>query len=282
MIKAVLHIGLPKTATTSLQNILKLDDRINFIKTRKFCTTEYYTDGIFLPENDLPVVFSEENTVVRHPHHLPLDNILNNLKNTFYNYEIHIVVTIREQCSLLLSRYKHGITYLNGCKLLIEEWLSTEEGLDYIGLCQFNNLYLQLSKYFEKDKIHFIPFELLFEKNNKYLVEFYKHIGISPKIDAQNKISNKNMEDKVLFAIRKINKIKLGNLIPLLRRIENKIVKEILKSTKTILPEKVIEFPKNELTLKLEKMFRQENYFLLEKIKDPSLLYKYKYLIDEN
>ena len=151
-----------------------------------------------------------------------------------------------------------------------------------ISLCYFNNLYLQLSKIFEKDKIHFIPFELLFEKNNKYLVEFYKHIGISPKIDAQNKISNKNMEDKLLYAIRKINKIKLGNLIPPLRRIENKIVKEILKSTKILLPEKVIEFPKNELTLKLEKMFRQENYFLLEKIKEPSLLYKYKYLIDEN
>ena len=74
----------------------------------------------------------------------------------------------------------------------------------------------------------------MFEKNNKYLEEFYKHIGISPKVDAQNKISNNNMDDKVLFAIRKINKIKLGNLIPLLRRIENKIVKEVLKSTKTI------------------------------------------------
>ena len=90
------------------------------------------------------------------------------------------------------------------------------------------------------------------------------------------------MEDKLLYAICKINKIKLGNLIPPLRRIENKIVKEILKSTKNILPEKVIEFPKTELTLKLVKMFRKENYFLLEKIKDPSLLYKYKYLIDED
>ena len=43
-----------------------------------------------------------------------------------------------------------------------------------------------------------------------------------------------------------------------------------------------IEFPKTKLTSKLVKIFKQENYFLLDKIKDPSLLYKYKYLIDEN
>ena len=251
MAKAILHIGLPKTATTTLQNILKLDDRINFIKTRKFCTNEYYTDGIYLPENDLPVVFSEENTVVRHPQHLPLDNILNNLKNTFYNYETHIVVTIREQCSLLLSRYKHGITYLNGCKLLIEEWLSTEEGLDYIGLCQFNNLYLQLSKYFNKDKIHFIPFELLYENSNSFLIEFYKYIDLNPKKDVQIKVTNKNMEDKLLYAMLKINKVKLGNFLPPIRRVENKIIRELLKSIKNLLPDKVIKFSKNELTLKL-------------------------------
>ena len=141
MIKAVLHIGLPRTGTTMLQEILKLDDRINFIKTRDFCTIKYFTDGIYLPDNDLPLVFSEENTIVRHPYHGALYNTLNNLKNTFYNYETHIVITIREQSSLLLSRYKHVITYLNGCKLLFEVWLSTAEGLDYISLCCFNNLY---------------------------------------------------------------------------------------------------------------------------------------------
>ena len=58
MIKAALHIGLPKTATTTLQKILKLDDRINFIKTRDFCTIKYFTDGIYLPDNDLPVIFT--------------------------------------------------------------------------------------------------------------------------------------------------------------------------------------------------------------------------------
>lgn len=135
--KVVLHLGLPKTATSSLQyNVLQKlheDKRINFLgkcldydyKTAKLQVLNY--SGKFIrdaTEEKLPIedarrrlaalvasgalnVFSEEGLMVAYPgkENLPLKRKFANLRSIFRGYEVQVVVTLRDPVDYLYSLY---------------------------------------------------------------------------------------------------------------------------------------------------------------------------------
>jgi hypothetical protein len=136
MKKLIVHLGLPKTATTTLQHDLfqKLHEqqKINFLgkvvyyndKTgegrwinkkgkiiRDACEgkiesiTSREIDSIL--SSELINIFSEEGIMVCYPgmHNLPLKDKIHNLRKILKNYDTRIVITIRNQLDYMYSLY---------------------------------------------------------------------------------------------------------------------------------------------------------------------------------
>lgn len=135
--RVLLHLGLPKTATSSLQrNVLSVlddDGRINFLgklleqdyKTGEVIISNYrgkcirdvaegkvgISEGRVLLEeildNEKLNVFSDEGIMVAYPgrDNLPLSDKFDNLKALFAGYDVQVVVTIREPVDYLYSLY---------------------------------------------------------------------------------------------------------------------------------------------------------------------------------
>ncbi|MFQ3191363.1 MAG: hypothetical protein ACI936_002503 [Paraglaciecola sp.] len=137
MTKILIHLGLPKTATTSLQhNVLqKLHEqgRINFLgKNLDYCdatgkvTVHNYT-GKFIRDaaekkislgfarekliqyidKDKLNVFSDEGLMVAYPglHNLPLKQKIENLAELLEGYEVEIALTLRNPVDYFYSLY---------------------------------------------------------------------------------------------------------------------------------------------------------------------------------
>ena len=111
MIPDYYNIGLPKTVTTSLQSILKNDNRFDlFCKKRIFQTTNWYdsdVEKIFRVKDNKVGFFSDESFLRQQGRNFKHTVSLERLR--FKNPNAKIIVTIREQKSFLESRYKHGI-----------------------------------------------------------------------------------------------------------------------------------------------------------------------------
>ncbi|KKA44108.1 MULTISPECIES: hypothetical protein [Salinivibrio] len=135
--RIILHLGLPKTATTSIQhNVfqkLHEEKRINFLgkcldfdyKSANLNVINYA--GKFIRDaaeqalsisearrqlaisldNDLLNVFSDEGLMIAYPgkENLPLKRKFNNLKAIFEGYDVQVVVTTREPVDYLYSLY---------------------------------------------------------------------------------------------------------------------------------------------------------------------------------
>jgi len=135
--KILLHLGLPKTATSSLQHnvlqVLHFDERINFLGkclsydlvTKKIDIVNYKGKFIrdaaegkasikeardrlvsVLDESKLNV-FSDEGLMVAYPgkKNLPLSVKINNLADIFKGYDVQVVVTLRNPVEYFYSLY---------------------------------------------------------------------------------------------------------------------------------------------------------------------------------
>ena len=137
MTKILIHLGLPKTATTSLQhNVLqKLHDqgKINFLgKNLDYCdatgkVTIYNYTGKFIRDaaeekitlaearellsqhfdKDKLNVFSDEGLMIAYPgqKNLPLKQKIENLKKLLEGYDVNIALTLRNPVDYFYSLY---------------------------------------------------------------------------------------------------------------------------------------------------------------------------------
>lgn len=136
-VKVLLHLGLPKTATSSLQhNVLQAlhsDGRINFLgkclsydlatknidivnytgefirdaAEGKVSIKEARNDFLNILDEDKLNVFSEEGLMVAYPgkENLPLAVKINNLADIFSGYDVQVIVTLRNPVEYLYSLY---------------------------------------------------------------------------------------------------------------------------------------------------------------------------------
>lgn len=135
--KVLLHLGLPKTATSSLQhNVLQTlhsDGEINFLgkclgydlATRnidivnytgkfirdaaegKISIKEARNDLVNILDGDKLNVFSDEGLMVAYPgkENLPLAAKINNLADIFSGYDVQVIATLRNPVDYLYSLY---------------------------------------------------------------------------------------------------------------------------------------------------------------------------------
>lgn len=220
------HIGIPKSGTTTIQSLLRKDERLHRIGSHLIGSYKYWEQD-FMKEchPDRINIVSNENLVLQSGELGKLSTTLFNIRTL--NPNAKILVTIREQRSALVSRYKYNFPYWDGFTLEFEEWLKAPQGLDYIGISLYSALYRTICAFFPKENVHFMLFEDLKEDQDAFIDTFYKLVGVSPIKLTETIHSNRSLSDPELMFLKRINHFKLF-------RSGNEISKKELEAFKTM------------------------------------------------
>lgn len=264
-IPKIFHIGLMKTGTTFLQNVLSDDDRIDFFcNSRIINTNNYYSKKYKLNSKKLYSIESDENIIRFTGNMCGLETSLNRIIKD--NPDAKIVLTIREQKQLLISAYKHLINRTNS-SLSFQEFIHSHQGMLYLDSLNYKNLIERILNFIPINNIIIIPFELVHSDN--YISTFYKKVFnlSTPNFNKKNIDTNKNMNDCFILKKRKLNS-KLhfiknrglsnieNNILNLRLKIYNKIHKK--KNTKLI----NWSINNKKMEINLEKQWRNSNAFI--------------------
>lgn len=258
------HIGLMKTGTTSIQNVLSNDKRIQlFLYSRIINTDLFYTKKYDNIDSSKISIESDENIYRSMGNMYGLEISLNRIKNA--NPKAKIIVTVREQRSLLISAYKHLIRRTSYSKSF-NEFLNSSEGISYLKVLNYHDLYCQILKYFPSNQIQFIFYE------NDLINNFYlKGIGIKPPKIVDKLILNKSENDKITAFNLKLNKMRIFRKNTFLAIVEDyfysyalKIFSRFYKKSKS---EKFKWDQSNDFIKVLEKNFSKNNMLLMSELK---------------
>lgn len=235
MTKILIHLGLPKTGTTSLQhNVLQKlhdQDRINFLgKNLDYCdatgkvTVHNYTgkfirdaaeEKISLGEarekliqyldKDKLNVFSDEGLMVAYPGHknLPLKQKIENLAELLKGYEVEVALTLRKPLDYFYSLYVQlypdfysQITELNSFEKYTEKLLVEKD--DVLFESFFYDSYLPCLK--EKFNVELSYFEDLKKDKNAFYQTWSNLLNLCTedfkKLFEQEHINKKQKTDK--------------------------------------------------------------------------------------
>ncbi|MEX2485554.1 MAG: sulfotransferase domain-containing protein [Brumimicrobium sp.] len=254
----IYHIGLMKTGTTSIQNILKADPAINLIlKSRYFNTNKYFTEAYPKIYKDLINIESDE-VLSRNDGFYGLEESLRRIQEV--QPKAKIIVTIREQRSLLLSAYKHHIRQTSD-GYTFTEFLHSSSGYNYIKLLNYYNLVNSIEHFFDKSQIHVFMYEDLRADFRRFITDFYmKLFGQDILIRIKDAHLNKGLPDDCISLKKSLNKYRMFNNKNSLGRIEDFLIRWIIKLTSNYTTgKKKIEWPKDKLCLELEEKFRESN-----------------------
>ena len=271
------HIGLMKTGTTSIQEMLQNDSRINLILKKKFFNSNlYYNDEYkYCIQNKINIESDEQL--------LTIDNFYSGATVTLSRIKAKaptakIILTIREQRSLLESAFKHVIRFTTNYYKDIEEFLNSREGNVFLYMTDLENIYKELLNFFPKENI----FILLYEDLRKDYLSFYKQLydilGISLPDNFKNIKSNLGWSNRLINLKLKLNKIKIFNsgqriisiktgeykvkdrfnFLSLSEEFITRVILFLFKRSKNKKIER-LEWNKSDLCLKLEDHFKQSN-----------------------
>lgn len=259
------HIGIPKSGTTSIQDVLSNDERIHVTRSRHFTSKDWWTlKEEKLPENKI-IIESNETLISGGFQKVKFIQVVERMYKTNKNAEV--IVTIREQESALKSMFKYHINNnFIGCKTFKHWMFNSNLGMDYISICMYSNIAKSLLSYFPKENIHFLFFEELNENPLSFYKELYKIIGIPfNEKTFENKILNASpFNESQLYTLSKLNRYSPTKVKPSgnngfkkTRTFENRLKKGIarrfkLKATKGFFAtENIIGFNKVKEEFKL-------------------------------
>jgi len=143
-----------------------------------------------------------------------IEKIRVNLGDSFHLDE-QILVTFREQASLLQSHYAYDYYHLSGRFKTFDKFI--EYGLnnhhnDIFGSLWIDEIIQFISDIFGKDSVMFVPYELLKENEREFLIQTVVNLGIVPKtkinkyLNLKKENTNYKKEIKGNF-IRDVSKI---------------------------------------------------------------------------
>jgi hypothetical protein len=251
------HIRCLKTGTTSLQKVLDDDKRINVIRSRYFNTNKYYYDDYNYFKKNQVNIESDENIILNYDVFSGLYTSLKRIKDA--NEEAEIIVTIRKQRDLIISGFKHHVISSGECSTNLEEFINSSRGISYLNMCDYEQVYRIINKFFERDKINFIMFEDLKNDYLNFYKKIYSILGIQVPKNISNVRANTSRKDSEVLLIAKSNKNQMIKSDFLLNKIENKIHRLIIKGIKPLLKEKTISWGNGFLFKQLENKFRKNN-----------------------
>lgn len=257
----IYHIGCMKTGTTTVQKVFAEDNRINLIKySRFFNTNKWYTDTYNYYKEGLINIESDENIVSQYDGMYGLADSLGRIREV--SPDAHIVLTIREQRSLLLSGYKHRIGSTKD-RYTFLEFLNSGAGVSYLSMCDYNKLLDVTRKYFDMENIHIF----LFEKLKSDFVGFFKDIysevlGIPIPNDLKLTVENRGRNDQSVVNNLMLNNLFISRKDANTYNFEKKIHHYFIRSLNmlNVNKDKKISWGKSELEQRLEEKFRESNF----------------------
>ena len=201
------HIGLPRTGTTTLQDVFRRDQRIALSEDRFFQTSAYYFKPVpFSAPGDRIGVHSDETLLRQGGDYFKMMVTLKRISVAVP--DAHILLTIREQRAWLLSRYKYGIDSGMVANDL-EGWLHSGEGIDFLSLAHYDVIYQSLLQYFPKDQIHVFLYEDLVRSNADFFRSVYRVLGLEFAGAERERRLNTSEAGDVLFYRRALNRLGL-------------------------------------------------------------------------
>lgn len=256
------HIGVMKTGTTYLQEVLADDPRLQLFNHSRFINTNKYYEAIY-PDLDTSkiTIESDENIIDPKGDMYGLYTSLQRIKK--HNSDAKIILTIREQKALLVSGYKHTIRQTDE-SFSFEGFLGSNYGVNYLRNVDYYSVVKLIEEFFPKDHIKIIPFELI--KSGNFIECFYKEVFGLPRPIASVKEDklNRGLNDRLILYKRSLNKwlvfdrnTKIGKLERKASRLNLKIKQKYFSSDNS---EKYIDWPSdNTLCKSLEENFKNGN-----------------------
>jgi hypothetical protein len=275
------HIGLPKTGTTTIQHVIRQDERINVAGTRYFNRFEYWEKPFGLLKPDKVNLISEENQVLQMGDFGKFTLFLSRIKQ--FSPEAHVILTLREQRALLESRYKYQFDWHGGYTKDFSTWLRSGQGMDYLSLCMYSTLYDTLLAFFPAGQIHFLLFEDLKNDYRGFFRSLYKIFKLEAPEELLKEpvIQNPSLSEPVLRSIRRWNKLKILHNDSWLSRYEFALIRKLAalvnRGNSSVSD---FRWENIEVKEKIEEDFRNQNNALAERgVIAMEKLKKYNYLV---
>ena len=193
------HIGLMKTASTSIQKLIEDDDRV----ISRIHWSKYYSSNkveeiedtsnkiIFISDENLSREFNKINT---------LEQSLKNISS--YHQVDTILLIIREQFDFLISAYKHHIKQTTDPSDF-KTWLDSKAGSSQLKLCDYHELSKKISQVLPNSRLVFVPFEMIKTEERGFLSILYEELKISVRNENLPKSNESFVSDyyypKLLF-----------------------------------------------------------------------------------
>jgi Sulfotransferase domain len=282
MSKVFFHIGLPKTGTTTIQHVLKMDKQINLISTRHFNKFDYWEKPVDFIDPTKVNFISEENQILQMDGFGKFELFLSRVKK--FSPDAHIILTIREQRDMMESRYKYQFDWHGGYTKSFNEWIRSGQGMDYLSICMYNTLLDSISTFFPKEQIHFLLFEDLKMDFAKFFQTIYSLIDLpTPKGLLDFPVSkNQSLSEPELSVIRNLNHFKIFKRDSLLAKYEFAVYKKIAAQFAGKEKKKLPTFRWDHVDgrIEIEKDFAWQNSQIAKRgmVNEESLL-KYRYLL---
>ena len=262
------HIGCLKTGSTSIQNTLERDQRINVIRRSHINTMKWYLkEKIFFCINNNKVnIVSNENILWDSDGLCGFITSISRIKKV--NPNAHLIITIREQRDLLISAFKHEITHSNEYYKDFESFICSPTGIRYLNIVDYYNIFKVMSCFFLKDKIHFLLLEDLRRNDREFFRKLYRIIGLSLPNNFKQIKSNIGLSENYIKFCNFLNKLLLFRSDSILSKIQifqHRLLKKINRGIFKCYNNSKINYWKNSTLLdKIEKEIEISNQNLMK------------------
>lgn len=258
----IYHVGFMKTGTTTIQKVLDSDDRINLIyHSRFFNTNNFYSQEYSFYDNSLINIESDENIIRAYGNMYGFHTSIQRIKEKVDNPKI--IVTIREQKSLLISAYKHHIRQTID-HFTFDEFLNNNVGISFLNSINYANLYDELFKLFPRQDIYFYLYENLKLDYLSFFNNLYLDVlGVPPPKLTESLIENKGMGEKDLLLKLKYNALKKLKKKSIFSKMEHTLLSQFLKISQSN-KRYILEWPKTIIGDNLAQEFVYNNKLFAE------------------
>jgi hypothetical protein len=199
------HIGVPKSGTTTLQRVLGADPRIHLARSRHFNTSRFYVEPYPEAPTDRLLVESDETLVKGDGTFAKAHVTLARIHEA--SPDAHIILTIREQRSLLLSAFKHNLR-AGLPEGTLTDFLRSPRGTDFIAFTQYATLLELIGLYFPHDHVHVVPFEWLRDDPARFFGGVYGVLELSPPTDLRPPHANASPEAAQLELLGRLGRLR--------------------------------------------------------------------------
>lgn len=283
-----IHIGIPKSGTTTVQKSFLNDPRIILTRSTFYNASNWWLKPPNQTKANKVILESNETLISGGFNKVKFFQVVERIHK--FNKNAHIIITIRKQDDAIISMFKYHIVNNFKGTISLQNWMyNTNLGMDYLSICMYGSIAKLLLNYFPKEQIHFLFFEELKDNPNQFYKKFYNILEI-PLEDKYLCLKPQNVttfNNSQLYTLSKFNRFSFTSIddtgynpFKTLRKLENKIKKNLVKRFSIAHPNNFFKLEKVQGFQKIKEEFKESNRFLGENgfvsLED---LKKFKYLI---